>query len=107
MRALHGIWQRSAGFFFSGRYQGHPLPVWRQLGYRYDHSGGKLTDNPKLLLNYDKINNNLYITSDRQTIIQLDKESIANFTLRGNGEEYYFKRVNLMNSMKFFQIFGG
>jgi len=57
-----------------------------------------------LLFNYDKITHNLYITQDKKTVVEVDKNQIQSFTLHGDGgQDYAFERVNLINTDQFFQ----
>jgi hypothetical protein len=60
-------------------------------------------DNSKFLFNYDKISNNLFITLDRKTAIEVGKEEFKSFTLRKNDSEYVFTHVFLIDNHHFFQ----
>jgi len=57
-----------------------------------------------LLFNYDKITHNLFITQDKKTVVEVDKNQLQSFTLRSdNGQEYTYERANLINTDQFFQ----
>jgi phage-related tail fiber protein len=63
-----------------------------------------LINNENFSFNYDKISNELYLTSDKKQSIEIDKEQIKSFILKDNsGKEYDFVRVDAIKPNTFFQ----
>ena len=61
-------------------------------------------NNDSLLFNYDKINHDLYLTSDKVSAINVDKDKVKSFSLKGaDGNMYNFEKVPLINPNVFFQ----
>ena len=44
-------------------------------------TAGKVYDNPQYYFNYDKISHDLYLTTDKKEVVQLDHNQIKEFTL--------------------------
>jgi hypothetical protein len=63
-----------------------------------------VTNNPRLSINYDKINHNLFVTEDNKKVIEVDKEQIRSFDLRVGEQEYNYKRIKAIDSSQFFQV---
>jgi hypothetical protein len=51
-----------------------------------------LVQNPAYLLNYDKITGNLLMTTNKTSMISVNKETAKSFTLYDNGTNYTFER---------------
>ncbi|HEX4372944.1 MAG TPA: hypothetical protein VHZ50_06540, partial [Puia sp.] len=63
-----------------------------------------LINNDNFSFNYDKISNDLYLTSDKKQSIEIDRDQIKSFILKDNsGKEYDFVRVDGIKPNTFFQ----
>ena len=65
---------------------------------------GLTINNPRMLINYDKMNRSLFITEDSRKVIEIDKDQVRSFDLRMNDQQYHFKRVRNIDSMQFFLV---
>jgi len=71
-------------------------------------SDNRTIQKDNLLFNYDKITQNLYLTTDRKEVIEIDKDKIQSFTLRGDaGNQYSYEKIGLINTTDFFQFIAG
>ena len=99
-------------------YTGSAVPVFNHLedthGTRYlfdkwvhgtiVNAKGELIANDSFFLNYDKISESLFLTIDRQTIVEIAKKEIKAFTLENGGQELKFERVPLIDNKNLFQV---
>ena len=61
-----------------------------------DSSGN--TFNPKnFIYNYDKVTRNLLLTQDMNQVVEVEKEVVHSFTLKGEAGEYTFEKVNVID----------
>ncbi len=65
-------------------------------------ANNSVIDNRNFLFNYDKITNNLFISLDTKTAIEVSKEEFKAFTLRKDDSEYVFTHVFLIDNHHFF-----
>ncbi len=63
-----------------------------------------LVNNKTLKFNFDKIQQNLYTTSDLNTIIELDKYQIKAFAIRDGDSLMIFDRVAAIDSSRYFIV---
>jgi hypothetical protein len=66
-------------------------------------ANNSVIDNSNFLFNYDKITNNLFITQDKKSVIEISKEEFKSFTLKKDDSEYVFTHVFLIDNYHFFQ----
>jgi len=60
--------------------------------------------NKAYYFNYDKISNNLFLTTDFKEIIEIDKREFKSFVLKDGSREYFFEHVPVVDDKKFFQV---
>jgi hypothetical protein len=60
--------------------------------------------NDTYFFNYDKISNNLLITTDLKQIIEIDKREFKSFALKDGSNEYRFEHNLVIDNKKFFQV---
>jgi hypothetical protein len=60
--------------------------------------------NDKYFFNYDKISNNLLLTTDLNEIIEIDKREFKAFVLKDGSNEYHFEHMPVIDNKKFFQV---
>ncbi len=65
---------------------------------------GVVTNDRKMLINYDKMNRSLYITTDGKRIIEIDKSEVRSFDLHTDWQDYHFKRLRNIDSNQFFLV---
>jgi len=65
---------------------------------------GEIVNNPELLFNFDKMTNDLLITQDKNTIIQVNKDIVKSFTLINGNDKTEFERVGPISSTKYLQV---
>jgi len=63
-----------------------------------------LVDNKELKFNFDKIQQNLYVTKDLNTIIELDKQEIKAFAIKDGDSLMIFDRVAAIDSSRYFLV---
>jgi hypothetical protein len=62
-------------------------------------------DNKYYFFNYDKISHNLYLTTDKKEVIEIDKNTIRSFTLRDeNGIGHTFERIPTIDNSGFCEL---
>jgi hypothetical protein len=62
-----------------------------------------LFEKPGYLFNFDKISSSLLLTEDKKIILELDKDQIKSFTLRDEGKNYFFERLEINHNQEFFE----
>ena len=99
-------------------YTGAGVPVFNHLEdtrgsrYLYDqwvhgliiNAKGDTISNDSFFLNYDKISESLYLTVDRQSVVEINKKEIRGFTLWKDGKEIIFHRVYLIDNKNLFHV---
>ncbi len=99
-------------------YTGSAVPVFNHLEdtrgtrYLFDKwvhgtilsAKGELIANDSFFLNYDKISESLFLTIDRQTIVEIAKKEIRAFTLINGDQKLQFERVYLIDNKNLFQV---
>ncbi|MFI5155959.1 MAG: hypothetical protein ACHQEM_07220 [Chitinophagales bacterium] len=99
-------------------YTGAGVPVFNHLEdthgtrYLFDkwvhgtilNANGELIANDSFFLNYDKISESLFLTIDKQTIVEIAKKEVRAFTLKYGDQEYKFERVYLIDNKNLFQV---
>jgi hypothetical protein len=63
--------------------------------------------NAKLLFNYDKITHDLYLTADKKTVIEIDKDQVKSFKLEDGSQEYQFVRIPSIDPVAFCRLLAG
>jgi CarboxypepD_reg-like domain len=63
-----------------------------------------IINNPAYLYNYDKIGGNLLLTQDNQNYIEVDKQQIKSFALKGDNAGYVFEHVRSVKDNNFFEV---
>ena len=116
-QSVQGILQDFSASQNSRLYTGASLPSFSHhedtRGNRYLFEGwakgrvvaanNSVIENSNFLYNYDKITNNLFVTLDKKTAIEISKEEFKSFTLKKNDSDYVFTRVTLIDNYHFFQ----
>jgi len=64
---------------------------------------GIVYNSSKLLFNYDKVGQKLFMLSDSTTAIELSSGDIAGFTLKDDSSEYHFERLRNSTDLNFYQ----
>ncbi len=65
---------------------------------------GKEIGNEEYLFNFDKVTNNLLVTQDKKTVIEVNKESIKEIHLREDGKDYVFAKVDKISTYRFVEV---
>jgi hypothetical protein len=60
--------------------------------------------NDTYFFNYDKLSNDLLITTDLKEIIEIDKREFKAFVLKDGSNEYRFEHIPVIDNKKFFQV---
>ncbi|MFI5155958.1 MAG: carboxypeptidase-like regulatory domain-containing protein [Chitinophagales bacterium] len=60
-------------------------------------SGGNVFNPKNFIYNYDKVTRNLLLTQDMNQVVEIEKEIVHSFTLKGDGVEYTFEKVNVID----------
>ncbi|HEX4372946.1 MAG TPA: hypothetical protein VHZ50_06550, partial [Puia sp.] len=60
--------------------------------------------NDTYFYNYDKISNNLLLTTDLKEIIEIDKREFKAFLLKDGSNEYHFEHMPVIDNKFFFQV---
>jgi hypothetical protein len=61
-------------------------------------------ENESYYFNYDKISNNLLLTTDLKQIIEIDKREFKAFVLTDGTNEFHFEHMFAIDEKKFFQV---
>jgi hypothetical protein len=67
-------------------------------------ANGIQIENDTYYYNYDKISNNLLLTTDFKQIIEIDKREFKSFVLNDGAYEYHFEHFFTIDDKKFFQV---
>ncbi|HSZ85169.1 MAG TPA: hypothetical protein VK787_04015 [Puia sp.] len=67
-------------------------------------ANGIQIENDKYYYNYDKISNNILLTTDFKEIIEIDKREFKSFVLKDGADEYHFEHFFTIDDKKFFQV---
>ncbi len=60
--------------------------------------------NPSYLFNYDKITGELLLTTDKRTMVTVDKQQVKAFALKGSDSAYIFEKVPSVNENDFIRL---
>jgi hypothetical protein len=60
-------------------------------------SGGNTFHATSFIYNYDKVTRNLLLTQDMNQVIEVDKAIVQSFTLKADGIEHKFEKVNVID----------
>jgi hypothetical protein len=63
-----------------------------------------ILNNDSVLYNFDKITQNLFFTTDRRLVYEVDKKEFKSVTFYRNDSAFVFERVQLINPNDFFQV---
>lgn len=66
-------------------------------------TNGVVYDSPKLLFNYNKMNQKLFMLLDSNRVMELSSADIAGFNLKDGGTEYHFERLKNSTDLNFYQ----
>lgn len=60
-------------------------------------SGGNIFHATSFIYNYDKVTRNLLLTQDMNQVVEVDKSVVQSFTLKADGTEYKFEKVDVID----------
>jgi len=66
-------------------------------------TNGVVYDSPKLLFNYNKMTQKLFMLLDSNRVMELSSKEIAGFTLKDGSGEYHFERLKNSTDLNFYQ----
>jgi hypothetical protein len=67
-------------------------------------SAGNTFHATSFVYNYDKVTRNLLLTQDMNQVVEVDKAIIHSFTLKADGRELSFERVNVIDNSSCLQV---
>lgn len=63
-----------------------------------------ILNNDSVLYNFDKISQNLFFTTDRKIVYEVDRREFKSITFYRNDSAFVFERVQVINPDDFFQV---
>lgn len=63
-----------------------------------------ILNNDSMLYNFDKISQNLFFTTDRKMVYEVDRREFKSITFYRNDSAFVFERVPVINPEDFFQV---
>jgi hypothetical protein len=60
--------------------------------------------NDTFFFNYNKVSNDLLLTTDLKQIIEIDKREFKSFILKDGSNQYRFEHIPVIDNKKFFQV---
>jgi len=67
-------------------------------------NSGEVIDDNKYYFNFDKVNDNLLVTVDKEAIIEVYKDSVKSITFKQKDQTYYFEKVIPIQRYRFVQV---
>jgi hypothetical protein len=67
-------------------------------------SGGNTFHASSFVYNYDKVTRNLLLTQDMNQVVEVDKAIVRAFTLKADGNEYSFEKVDVIDKSGCLQV---
>ena len=65
---------------------------------------GKIINSDKFLFNVDKVSNDLLVTEDKASVIEVDKSEVRYVSLKNGDETVNFERVDIINPKVYLRV---